>query len=301
MAEEHVPGRFEVETRGGTLVVRIDGGPHQLFGAEVARQLEALVERADKDPQVHAVVFTSAHPERFISHADVKWLQEGGVQFVARQRAGADAPPLPPDYVGIDRLHGIFLRMNGSGVVFVAALEGSALGLGAEFAWACDLRVMADTKAFIGQPEVLLGIMPGGAGSQRLTRLVGTHRSLVAILDGRPFTPAQALEYGAVDAVVAKGDVIRKAVELADYFGKRPKASVGAIKRAIYFGGSLTLPDGIKLEAKEFLGLDVSEEGQELMLGYQAGTAILGDLPLYVPHVYDEALSRGKLPTTFDA
>jgi len=299
MAEEQVPGRLEVETRGGTLVVRIDGGPYQLFGAEVARQLEALVDRADKDPDIHAVVFTSAHPKRFISHADVKWLQEGGVQFVARQQAGADAPPLPADYVGIDRLHGIFLRMNGSGVVFVAALEGSALGLGAEFAWACDLRVMADADAFIGQPEVLLGIMPGGAGSQRLTRLVGTHRSLVAILEGKPLTPAQALEYGAVDAVVAKENVIGKAIELADHFGKRPKASVGAIKRSVYFGGSLPLPDGIKLEAKEFLGLDVSKEGQELMIAYQAGTAALGDLPLYVPSVYEKALVAGKLPVAF--
>ena len=297
---EEIPGHFEVEEYGGTLVVRIDGGPHQLFGAQVARHLEALVERADKDPDIHAVVFRSAHPSRFISHADVKWLQEGGVQFVARQQAGAAAPPLPDDYVGLDRLHGIFLRMNSSGVVFVAALEGSALGLGAEFAWACDLRVMADADAFIGQPEVLLGIMPGGAGSQRLTRLVGTHRSLVAILEGKPFTPEQALEYGAVDAVVPRANVIGKAVELATHFGKRPKAAVGAIKRAVYFGGSLPLPEGIKLEAKEFLGLDVSQEGQALMLGYQAGTAVLGGLPLYVPGIYEEALAAGKLPPEFE-
>ena len=98
--------------------------------------------------------------------------------------------------------------MNASGVIFVAALNGSALGLGAEFAWACDLRVMADGEFFIGQPEVLLGIMPGGGGSQRLTRLIGTHKSLVAILEGKPFTPAQALANGAVDDVVAPEEVV---------------------------------------------------------------------------------------------
>ena len=95
-----------------------------------------------------------------------------------------------------------------SGVIFVAALNGSALGLGAEFAWACDLRIVADGDFFIGQPEVLLGIMPGGGGSQRLTRLIGTHKSLVAILEGTPFTPAQALANGAVDEVVAPEDVV---------------------------------------------------------------------------------------------
>jgi enoyl-CoA hydratase/carnithine racemase len=101
--------------------------------------------------------------------------------------------------VQLDRMHTTFLRMNGSGVIFVAALNGSALGLGAEFAWACDLRVMADGDFFIGHPEVLLGINPGGGGTQRLTRLIGTHKSLLAILEGKPLTPAEALANGAVD------------------------------------------------------------------------------------------------------
>jgi enoyl-CoA hydratase/carnithine racemase len=111
--------------------------------------------------------------------------------------------------------------MNGSGVIFVAALNGSALGLGAEFAWACDLRVMADGDFFIGQPEVLLGIMPGGGGTQRLTRLIGTHRSLVAILEGMPFRPAEALPNGAVDEVVPPDEVVARATKLAEHFGSR--------------------------------------------------------------------------------
>lgn len=290
--------RLDIETRDATLVVRMDAGPLQLFGADLARQLEALIDRVDKDPDIRAVVFASSHPTRFISHADVKWLQEGGVQYVTRLQAGANAPAPPSDYVGLDRLHGIFLRMNSIGVVFVAALEGQALGLGAEFAWACDLRVMADTDAFIGQPEVLLGIMPGGGGSQRLTRLVGSHRSLVAILDGKPFAPEQALQLGAVDAVVPKVDVVAKAIELADHLGRRHKPAVGAIKRAVYFGGSLPLQDGIKLEAKEFLTLDVSEEGQALMLAYQNATSARGELPLYVPGGYEAALRDGRIADT---
>ena len=151
--------------------------------------------------------------------------------------------------------------MNASGVIFVAALNGSALGLGAEFAWACDLRVMADGDFFIGQPEVLLGIMPGGGGSQRLTRLIGTHKSLVAILEGKPFTPAQALANGAVDDVVAPDEVVTRAAELAEYFGKRTKGSVEAIKRSVYFGGSMSLSEGLHVERTEFLQTDQSEDG----------------------------------------
>src|SRR5213592_644708 len=268
-------GHLEIEDRGAVLIVRVDGGPHGLFGLDIAKQLEELVDRVDRDPSVHAVIFTVAHPERFVSHADVRWLQEGGaaVPSLGRRRASAvvraarsadRARVLEPmvrrtplqGAVELDRLHATFLRMNGSGVIFVAALNGSALGLGAEFAWACDLRVMADADYFIGQPEVLLGIMPGGGGSQRLPRLIGTHKALVAILEGKPFTPAQALANGAVDDVVAPDEVVSRAAELAEYFGRRTKGSVEAIKRSVYFGGSMSLAEGLHVERTEFFPTD---------------------------------------------
>src|ERR1700736_3418469 len=232
-------GHLEIEDRGAVLIVRVDGGQHSLFGLEIANQLEEFIDRIDADPTVRAVVFTGARPGRFVSHADVRWLQEEGAAVPDLSRRGASAAlrlargvdrarvPEPvlrrtPLRGGaqLDRLHATFLRMNASGVIFVATLNGSALGLGAEFAWACDLRVMADGDFFIGQPEVLLGIMPGGGGSQRLTRLIGTHKSLVALLEGKPFRPAQALANGAVDDVVAPEDVVTRAAELAAYFGK---------------------------------------------------------------------------------
>ena len=84
-------GQLEVEERGAVLIVRVDGGPHGLFGLEIANQLEEVVDRADRDPSVHAVVFTGAHPERFVSHADVRWLQEGGAASPSFGRLGAAA------------------------------------------------------------------------------------------------------------------------------------------------------------------------------------------------------------------
>lgn len=297
--EKNASVRLDTELRGSCLLVRIHAGPHQTFGAELALLIEDLLERVDKDPAIRAVVFASAHATRFMSHADVKWLQEGGANYLAQLKAGTPPSPPPPGYVGLDRLHALFLRMNSIGVVFVAALEGMALGLGAEFSWACDMRVMADRDAFIGQPEILLGIMPGGGGSQRLPRLVGGHKALMAILDGAPIHPTQALEIGAVDAVVPQGDVVGKAMELAEYKARRPKASIAAIKRAVYFGGSLPLPEGIKLEAKEFLTLDCSDEGQALMLAYLAGAEKFGELPLYVPGEYEAALESGRTPGNY--
>ena len=74
--------------------------------------------------------------------------------------------------------------MNASGTIFIAALNGSALAVGAELAWACDLRIMADGDFVIGLSEVLLALTPGGGGSQRLPRLIGTQQALVAVLEG---------------------------------------------------------------------------------------------------------------------
>ena len=312
MAQE-VRGNLEIEDRGAVLVARIDGGPLGLFGNDIAEQLDALVDRADRDPNVHGVVFTGTHPERFVSHAEVRWLQEGGAKVPSVGLKGSSAlahtakginragglqslvgkTPLWPA-VQLERLHKTFLKMNRSGVIFVAALNGSALGLGAEFAWANDLRVMADGDFFIGQPEVLLGIMPGGGGTQRLTRLVGTHRSLVAILEGKPFTPAQALENGAVDDVVVQKDVLDRAVELAGHFGTRTKESVAGIKRAVYFGGSMSLTDGLHVESTEFLMTVLSKVGQELMVDYMKNTEAAGELPFYQPGVYDQILETGN-------
>jgi enoyl-CoA hydratase/carnithine racemase len=308
-------GHFEIENRGAVLIVRVDGGPHALFGPDIANQLDEFVDRVADDPSVHAVVITGVHPTRFISHADVRWLQEGGAATPSVGERGASAivraaeiadrarvleplvtrTPLQ-GAVQLDRLHATFLRMNGSGVIFVAALNGSTLGLGAEFAWACDLRVMADGDFFIGHPEVLLGINPGGGGTQRLTRLVGTHRSLVAILEGKPFTPAEALANGAVDELVPQDKVVARAVELAGYFGSRPKGAIAAIKRSVYFGGSMSLSEGLHVERTEFLIADQSKEAQDLMLDYLATTDATGALPLYNPDTYARALESGRVP-----
>ena len=312
---QEVRGNLLIEDRGAVLLARVDGGPLGLFGNDIAEQLDALVDRADADANVRAVVFTGTHPTRFVSHAEVRWLQEGGAQVPSVGAKGASAlaniakgvnrlgglqsvlgkTPLWPA-VQLERLHQTFLRMNRSGVVFVAALNGSALGLGAEFCWANDLRVMADGDYFIGQPEILLGIMPGGGGTQRLSRLIGTHQSLVAILEGKPFTPAEALANGAVDDVVPQDDVLERAIELAVHFGSRPKQSIAAIKRAVYFGGSASLEEGLHIEAAEFLTTALSKIGQELMRDYMASTAATGELPLYCPGVYDEALEAGTVP-----
>ena len=205
-------GHIKTEIKGPTIIAHIDGGPDAVFDAEIARQFKDLVDRADRDPNIRAVIFTGTHPDRFLSHADVRWLRSGGVGFppintriagiVTRMARFINNVPVVRTLVGMTRLkvllqldsfHATFLKMNASGVVFIAALNGTTLAAGAEFALACDVRIMADGDYGFGLPEVLLALTPGGGGSQRLPRLIGVQKSLASMLDGKPFTPAEAL------------------------------------------------------------------------------------------------------------
>src|SRR5207247_174553 len=312
--EPRAHGHIDVENHGAVRVARIDGGPHALFDAALTKQLKELVDRADRDPNIHAVVFTGTHPDRFLSHSDVTWLQQGGVGFppintriagiVTRMARLINKVPIVRTLAGMTRLktllqldsfHATFLKMNASGTIFVAALNGSALAVGAEFAWACDLRIVADGDFVIGLSEVLLALTPGDGGSQRLPRLIGTQQSLVAILEGKPFTPAEALALGAIDEVVPQNKVLARAIERAEYLSLRSKQSIGAIKRSIYFGSSLSLEEGLQLEHAEFLVRDQSKEAQERMLAYIAATEPTGELPLLNRETYARALSTGRV------
>ena len=194
----------------------------------------------------------------------------------------------------LDSFHATFLKMNASGTIFVAALNGSALAVGAELAFACDLRIMADGEYVIGLTEVLLALTPGGGGSQRLPRLIGTQQTLLAVLEGRPFTPAEALSLGAVDELMPQQDVLARSIERAEYLSRRSKRSLGAIKRSIYFGSSLSLQDGLQFEHAEFLVRDQSKQAQARMREYIATTNATGELPLLNRETYARALAAGR-------
>ena len=133
----------------------------------------------------------------------------------------------------------------------IAAINGYALGGGCELALACDMRI-AGEGAKLGQPEILLGIIPGGGGTQRLTRLVGPAKSKDITLTGRQVAADEALRIGLVDRVVPDGEVLDTALELAASLARGAVVAQGLAKRAIDEGLDLTLADGLSLEQELF-------------------------------------------------
>jgi enoyl-CoA hydratase/carnithine racemase len=145
--------------------------------------------------------------------------------------------------------------------VTIAAVTGFALGGGCELSMSCDLRVAADNAKF-GQPEILLGIIPGAGGTQRLARLVGPSRAKDICLSGRQVDAAEALRIGLADRVVPAAEVLSASLDWAAEFARGPLTVQGYCKRAIDGGLDGSLAAGLTLEQDQFIAAFATEDSQ---------------------------------------
>jgi enoyl-CoA hydratase/carnithine racemase len=182
--------------------------------------------------------------------------------------------------VELHGFHDVLCRLGRSGAVWIAAINGAAMGGGCELSLACDLRLIS-AGGLLGQPEVLLGFPPGGGGTQRLSRLIGRARALEIMLEGRPVTAEEALEIGMVNRVVEPGELLAVAHETAERMARRPQAGVAAVKRAVLEGGSLPLEAGLRMEQALFLSTLASPPAIRAMTAYTEHLERTGEVPAY--------------------
>jgi enoyl-CoA hydratase len=295
------------------LLATLDNPPFALMDDAIVDALDALARRAEEDPDVTGVVFTGTHPERFIAHYDVGELLEialasppvsrpvarashSAVAALRRVPGGPSALDRSP-LAGVsaaERFGEITLRFNRAGAVVIAAINGSAAGGGCELALACDRRIMAEGPFRIGQPEILLGFPPGGGGTQRLTRMLGTAAALQLCLDGGPIEQDEALRIGLIDEIVPAEGMLEHALAVAKRLASRPKAGIAAVKRSIYLGGSESLPVGLRIERSELAVALVTDAAKAAMKAYVDATEERGDLPGYDEGRLERALEDGR-------
>ncbi|MFP3899783.1 MAG: enoyl-CoA hydratase/isomerase family protein [Acidimicrobiia bacterium] len=226
----------------GVAVVRLDNPKVNALSQALLRQLEAAARDLTDDPP-GAVVVT------------------GGDRVFA---AGADIA----EFAGPDEAREIgacFTRALGAVAAIprcvIASISGYALGGGCELALACDLRI-ASGRARFGQPEVLLGIIPGGGATQRLARLVGPSTAKGLILTGRQVAADEALRLGLVDEVVAPDELDDRVLSLAGELARGAVVAQGLAKRAIDRGLDGTLSDGLALEQDLFVEVFRTEDAR---------------------------------------
>ncbi|MGE3287848.1 MAG: enoyl-CoA hydratase/isomerase family protein [Pseudonocardia sp.] len=241
--------RLEVD--GGVGTIRLDRPPMNAFNRQVQEELMECAQEAARRADVRAVVVFGGD-KVFAAGADVK--QMATMTY-------ADMAPVAR------RLSACFGAVSEIPKPTVAAITGYALGGGLEVALGADRRVCGD-NARLGQPEILLGLIPGGGGTQRLARLVGAPRAKDLIYTGRMVGASEALAMGLVDEVVPADDVYATAHRWAEQFVEGPAAALAAAKKAIDGGLDVDLRTGLDLESEVFAALFATEDGRHGMASF---------------------------------
>ena len=228
--------RFQVE--GGVGTIRLDRPPMNALTFEIQDALTVAAAEATARRDVSAVIIYGGE-KVFAAGADIKEMQ-------------------PMSYTDmVDRsvaLQAAFTAIARIPKPTVAAITGYALGGGCELSLACDFRVAAD-NARLGQPEVLLGVIPGAGGTQRLSRLIGPARAKDIIFTGRFVSAEEALRIGLVDEVVAPEDVYAAARRRVERYVGGPAYAIRAAKEAIDRGLEVDLETGLEIERMQFAGV----------------------------------------------
>jgi methylglutaconyl-CoA hydratase len=244
---------FRVDRKGGIEVWTIDGeGRRNSISMGMLGELRTLLLRAAGDRELRCVVLTGAGDKAFCAGADLK----------ERARMGADEV-----HTFHEELRAALRGIEAAPQPFVAALNGAALGGGLELALACDLRIAAD-GAQLGLPEVSLGIIPGGGGTQRLARLVGVARAKDLVLTARRIGAAEALAMGLVTELAPPQRLLADALALAERIARNAPVSLRQAKRAIDGGFHLPLEEALELENQLYQDCLGTEDRREALRAF---------------------------------
>ncbi|ALZ31668.1 TPA: enoyl-CoA hydratase/isomerase family protein [Pseudomonas aeruginosa] len=270
------PRHLRIEQRGRVLQVLLDNPPANFLTTAVMQELADLLEDLEQRQDISAVILSGAADGVFLTHFDVDEIERAVApitfsmpawltrlllesESLLRHLPGARKllrRTLLAGVADMNLFHEVTAHMRRMDKVFIAAINGLALGGGCELALACDLRLMAEddqVERFLGQPEVLIGLIPGGGGTQMLARSLGVARALELCLEGQLLEPRQALALGLVNGLAPAEELLEAADALAQRLSRRSPQAVRLIKRSIYQAASRDWTEGMASEKAGFL------------------------------------------------
>ena len=236
------------ERRDAVALVTIDNPPMNALSSSLLEELETEIDALDADAEVRAIVLRGAGERAFVAGADIK-------EFPALRQSASEGGSAR----GIQRLG---RRMDAAATPFVAAIRGFCLGGGLELAMCCDIRICAD-DARLGQPEIKLGLIPGGGGTQRLPRLVGIGRAMFLNLTGEFVDAETAYAWRLVEKVVPVADLEDAALAIASQIAAQSPHAVAVLRELARTTRDLPLDEGLRREADGFVRCLRSEDGAE--------------------------------------
>jgi enoyl-CoA hydratase/carnithine racemase len=238
------------ERRGQVAIARLNRPEaRNALSAELLELLGEMVAAWDADPDVRCIVIAGSD-DYFAAGADIKAMLDRSFQ---------DAMVTPTAQ--------FWPRLAATATPLVAAVSGFALGGGCELALHCDMIVASETAEF-GQPEILLGIIPGAGGTQRLARVAGKQLAMELVLTGRRIDAREAHRIGIVNQVAGKKEWLERAIELADVIARRPPLAVRLAKQAVLAAEETALTAGLAYERRLYELAMATEDRVEGMTAF---------------------------------
>ena len=236
---------LRIEDRDHYMICYLSNPPSHTLNSSGVQEIHKFLDIIEKKDDLRVLAFTGEGENVFIRHYEVGELADSAEKNIESSKETKDPKEL-------HAFHRMLLRLRELDAIVVAGINGNTAGGGCEFSLGCDLRVMADGDFLIGLPETSVGILPGGGGTQRLSRLIGSSRALDLILHAKLLKPLEAYNLGIINKLLSEKKFKEELDEYCEDLVNRAPIALSQVKKIIHQGLEMTLEDSLLLEQKAF-------------------------------------------------
>ena len=236
---------LRIEDNGNYVICYLSNPPTHTLTSSGVNEIHSFLDQIEKRDDLRVLAFTGDGENVFIKHYEVGELANTAERNLETKEDKQDPKEL-------HAFHTMLLRLRDLDAIVVAGINGNTAGGGCEFSLGCDLRIMADGNFLIGLPETSVGILPGGGGTQRLSRLIGSSRALDLILHAQLVSPKEAFDLGIINKLVSEASFNQELISYCEDLSNRAPIALQQVKKIIHQGLEMTLEESLLLEQKAF-------------------------------------------------
>ena len=236
---------LRIEDNGNYVICYLSNPPTHTLTSSGVNEIHTFLDQIEKRDDLRVLAFTGDGESVFIKHYEVGELANTAERNLETKKDKQDPKEL-------HAFHTMLLRLRDLDAIVVAGINGNTAGGGCEFSLGCDLRIMADGNFLIGLPETSVGILPGGGGTQRLSRLIGSSRALDLILHAQLLSPKEAFDLGIINKLVSQVSFNQELISYCEDLSNRAPIALQQVKKIIHQGLEMTLEESLLVEQKAF-------------------------------------------------